>query len=158
MPSCDQIGVPLHFHSSMTSGSASLMNLRILLRVFPRQSPRSAILFEMSARPSAPIRIAVLRGGSWRFASPREYSKQGQSSVDRKEGMPLAQKLGHRRSQISEYVNGGVVFRELDMAAGASEWQATRVATIITSLPGVLLPTFGSGILPSQPSSAGVCK
>src|SRR3981189_3667070 len=48
MPSCDQTGVPIHFHSSTTSGSASLMSLRILLRVFPRQSPSSAILFEMS--------------------------------------------------------------------------------------------------------------
>src|ERR1700731_177831 len=49
MPSCDQIGVPIHFHSSTTSGSASLMSLRILPRVFPRQSPSSAILFEMSS-------------------------------------------------------------------------------------------------------------
>src|SRR5437870_13707502 len=49
MPSCDQIGVPIHFHSSTTSGSACLMSLRILLRVSPRQSPSSAILFEMSS-------------------------------------------------------------------------------------------------------------
>src|SRR4029450_10485796 len=54
MPSWDQTGVPgfvglTHFHSSTTSGSASLMSLRILPRVFPRQSPRSAILFEMSS-------------------------------------------------------------------------------------------------------------
>ena len=49
MPSCDQIGVPIHFHSSTAPGSASLMSLRILPRVFPRQSPRSAILFEMSS-------------------------------------------------------------------------------------------------------------
>src|SRR5213595_3524504 len=49
MPSCDQIGVPIHFHSSTTSGSASLMSWRILPRVFPRQSPSSAILFEMSS-------------------------------------------------------------------------------------------------------------
>src|SRR5437588_8435731 len=53
MPSCDQTGVPgllgfAHFHSSTTSGSASWMSLRILPRVFPRQSPSSAILFEMS--------------------------------------------------------------------------------------------------------------
>src|SRR5438105_7827523 len=52
MPSCDQTGVPgvlcfTHFHSSTTSGSASLISLRILLRVFPRQSPSSAILVEM---------------------------------------------------------------------------------------------------------------
>ncbi len=49
MPSCDQIGVPIHFHSSTTSGSACLISLRILARVFPRQSPRSAILFEISS-------------------------------------------------------------------------------------------------------------
>src|SRR5467141_1870539 len=49
MPSCDQIGVPIHFHSSRTSGSASLMSLRILLRVSPRQPPSSAILFETSS-------------------------------------------------------------------------------------------------------------
>src|SRR5580692_2262294 len=49
IPSCDQTGVPIHFHSSTTSGSASLMSLRILPRVFPRQSPSSAILFAMSS-------------------------------------------------------------------------------------------------------------
>src|SRR5258707_4460800 len=49
MPSCDQIGVPIHFHSSTTSGAASLMSLRILPRVSPRQSPSSAILFKMSS-------------------------------------------------------------------------------------------------------------
>src|ERR1700678_663476 len=49
MPSCDQTGVPLHFHSSTTSGSAFLMSLRIRLRVSPRQSASSAILFEMSS-------------------------------------------------------------------------------------------------------------
>src|ERR1700721_3048873 len=54
MPSCDQIGVPIHFHSSTTSGSASLMSLRIRLRVSPRQSPSSAILFEMSSDADSP--------------------------------------------------------------------------------------------------------
>src|SRR5499426_2413068 len=49
MPSCDQIGVPIHFHSSTTPGSASLMSLRILLRVSRRQSPSSAILCEISS-------------------------------------------------------------------------------------------------------------
>src|SRR5258706_8558862 len=54
MPSCDQTGVPgdealTHFTSSTTWGSAFLMSLRILRRVSPRQSPRSAIRFEMSA-------------------------------------------------------------------------------------------------------------
>src|SRR5204863_6579972 len=54
MPSCDQIGVPIHFHSSTTSGSASLMSLRILPRVSPRQSPSLAIRFEMSADADCP--------------------------------------------------------------------------------------------------------
>src|SRR5258705_10829092 len=54
MPSCDQTGVPIHFHSSMTSGSASLISLRILRRVSPRQSPSSAILFEMSFDADSP--------------------------------------------------------------------------------------------------------
>ena len=54
VPSCDQTGVPgdaglTHFHSSTTSGSASLMSMRILLRVSPRQSPSSAKLFEISS-------------------------------------------------------------------------------------------------------------
>src|SRR5271169_553521 len=47
MPSCDHTGMP-HFHSSTASGSAALISLRILLRVFPRQSPSSAILSEIS--------------------------------------------------------------------------------------------------------------
>src|SRR5579864_1249416 len=54
MPSCDQTGVPgvvglTHFHSSTTSGSASLMSARILPRVALRQSPSPAILSEMSS-------------------------------------------------------------------------------------------------------------
>src|SRR5689334_6301774 len=54
MPSCDQTGVPglfalTHFHSSTTSGSASLISVRILPSVFPRQSPSSATLFEMGS-------------------------------------------------------------------------------------------------------------
>src|SRR5438874_7247762 len=54
MPSCDQTGVPIHFHSSTTAGSACLISVRILLRVSPRQSPRSAILFEMSSEAGWP--------------------------------------------------------------------------------------------------------
>src|SRR5213079_1329800 len=54
MPSCDQTGVPIHFHSSTTCGSAALMSWRILPRVFPRQSPSSAILFEMSSAADWP--------------------------------------------------------------------------------------------------------
>ena len=49
MPSCDHTGVPIHFHSSTTSGSSSAMSLRILLSVAPRQSPSSVILCVMSS-------------------------------------------------------------------------------------------------------------
>src|SRR5215510_9109293 len=49
IPSCDHTGVPIHFHSSTTSGSASLMSVRILLKVSPRQSPSSVILLSISA-------------------------------------------------------------------------------------------------------------
>src|SRR5678810_1218155 len=52
MPSCDHTGF-IHFHSSTTSGSAALMSLRILPRVFPRQSPSSAIRSEMSSDAEA---------------------------------------------------------------------------------------------------------
>src|ERR1700730_8543872 len=68
MPSCDQIGVPIHFHSSTASGSASLMSLRILLRVFPRQSPSSAILFEMSSDADWPwLAPDFFMFSSWKF-------------------------------------------------------------------------------------------
>src|SRR5438309_784573 len=68
MPSCDQIGVPIHFHSSTTSGSASLMSLRILLRVSPRQSPSSAILLEMSPDADWPwLAPDLFMFSSWKF-------------------------------------------------------------------------------------------
>src|SRR5438270_3375183 len=54
MPSCDQTGVPIHFHSSTTSGSACVISVRIRLRVVPRQSPSSAILFEIRSDADRP--------------------------------------------------------------------------------------------------------
>src|SRR3954470_24293100 len=54
MPSRDQMGVPIHFHSSTAFGSASLISLRILASVSPRQSPSSAILFEISSDADCP--------------------------------------------------------------------------------------------------------
>src|ERR1700687_3226169 len=52
IPSCDHVGVPglvafTRFTSPTTSGSACLMSLRILLKVSPRQSPRSAIILSI---------------------------------------------------------------------------------------------------------------
>src|SRR5450755_2107638 len=68
MPSCDQTGVPIHFHSSTTSGSASLMSLRILLRVFPRQSPSWTIFFEMSSDADWPWLVSdFFKFSSWKL-------------------------------------------------------------------------------------------
>src|SRR6187200_2474349 len=53
-PLWDHTGVPIHFHSSTTSGSASLMRPRILARVSPRQSPNSAIFSLMSRDAASP--------------------------------------------------------------------------------------------------------
>src|SRR4029077_5803804 len=43
IPSRDHTGLPIHFHSSMISRSASRMLLRMLARVLPRQSVSPAI-------------------------------------------------------------------------------------------------------------------
>src|SRR5882724_13414502 len=68
MPSCDQTGVPIHFHSSTTSGSASLTSLRMLLRVSPRQSASSAIRFEMSSDADWPwLAPDFFMLASWKF-------------------------------------------------------------------------------------------
>src|SRR5436309_10851214 len=48
-PSWDHTGVPRHFHSSTTSGSASLMRARVLASASPLQSPSSAIRSLMSS-------------------------------------------------------------------------------------------------------------
>src|SRR5215467_15193471 len=57
-PSCDHTGTPLHFHSSTTSGSASLTKVRSRPSILPRQSPNSSILASIS------------REGDWLFGGP----------------------------------------------------------------------------------------
>src|SRR5437868_11291220 len=49
MPPWDQMGVPIHFHSSTISGSASCTMSRTFASVFPRQSPSSLILPSINA-------------------------------------------------------------------------------------------------------------
>ena len=48
IPACDHTGTPLHFHSSITSGSACLMRIRTRASVSPRQSLSSLILASIS--------------------------------------------------------------------------------------------------------------
>src|ERR1700712_1873936 len=56
-PSWDHTGVPIHFHSSRTSGSASVIRARILARVSPRQSPNSAIFSLISSEAAWPAAL-----------------------------------------------------------------------------------------------------
>src|SRR5215510_10238828 len=57
-PSCDHTGTPLHFHSSTTSGSACLINVRSRESILPRQSPSSLIL------------SSIIRDGDFPFSDP----------------------------------------------------------------------------------------
>src|ERR1700722_20266651 len=78
IPSRDQTGVPLHFHSSTTPGTASWISLRILARVSPRQSPSSAILFEISLDADcAWLGSGFFMSLSWKFRINRLYWRTG---------------------------------------------------------------------------------
>src|SRR5947199_2847498 len=76
IPSWDQVGVPglvgfTHFNSSTTSGSASWTRLRILLKVFARQSPSSAILSSISCDADWPwVEPDFFKFSSSRFSPP----------------------------------------------------------------------------------------
>src|SRR5580704_2725623 len=53
IPKCSHTGTPRHFHSSTTSGQASLMRARTRTSVSPRQSPNSLILPSISREGEA---------------------------------------------------------------------------------------------------------
>src|SRR5882724_6694576 len=55
IPWCDQTGVPIHFHSSVISGSASRISARMRARVSPRHPPRSRIRWSMSREAGFPV-------------------------------------------------------------------------------------------------------
>src|SRR5215471_14834277 len=107
-PPWDQTGVPIHFHSSTTSGSASFTSRRTLRSVSPRQSPSSLILssilaeagspppvllFFMVLVPSDPLahRLGVERALPVRLApadlgSERQEFRQGRGLVQERRG------------------------------------------------------------------------
>src|SRR5690349_900658 len=87
MPSCDHTGT-LHFHSSVTSGSASLISWRIRVSVSPRQSPSCAIRSEMSCDAdfirrfsAAKYRAHVLRGQNVVYPAKRSLLAHGERGV-----------------------------------------------------------------------------
>src|SRR4029079_7601901 len=62
MPSCDQTGTPViafdgffHFRSSIISGSASRINVRMRARVSSRQSPRARFRWSMDREGDLPV-------------------------------------------------------------------------------------------------------
>src|ERR1700694_1569177 len=59
IPSRDQTGTPLHFHSSTTSGSACLMSARTWASVLPLQSSSSLILASISREGDSPLVVAL---------------------------------------------------------------------------------------------------
>src|SRR5919201_1549696 len=101
IPSCDHTGT-LHFHSSMTCGSASLMSSRMRASVSPRQSASSAIRCEMSADADWPC---VAPGRFIRSAT--KYRAQilgGQDVVHPAKGSLLAhgeRRVAHRGERES---------------------------------------------------------
>jgi len=62
IPSWDQTGVPRHFHSSRTPGSATWMSRRTRARTAPRQSPSSwirLVMFADAESPSGPGAVVL---------------------------------------------------------------------------------------------------
>src|SRR4029077_16609113 len=55
IPWRDQTGVPIPFHSSITSGSASRINARMRARVSPRHPVRSRIRWSMNCEADLPV-------------------------------------------------------------------------------------------------------
>src|SRR5579871_247464 len=62
MPSRDQTGLPIHFHSSMISGSAARTLLRMLARVLPRKSVSFAISWSIRAEADSAGTDFVMAG------------------------------------------------------------------------------------------------
>src|SRR5215813_3573281 len=84
IPSCAQTGVPIHFHSSTTSGSAALMSVRILRKVSPRQSPSSAILLSISSDadwPSVELDFFMVSSSNFHCLATRSGRRCCQGNV-----------------------------------------------------------------------------
>src|SRR5215469_7326776 len=60
IPACDHTGTPRHFHTSTTSGSASLISARTRASVLPRQSPNSSIRASISREGDSPWGVPLL--------------------------------------------------------------------------------------------------
>src|ERR1700704_1945290 len=87
IPACDHVGTPLHFHSSTTSGSASLMSFRTRASVSPRQSLSSLILASIScegesSRSFEPLLLFVMVVVAF-FMVHRKVPSRGRQATQR---------------------------------------------------------------------------
>src|SRR5579859_795680 len=81
IPLWDQTGVPIHFHSSTTSGSASVISRRVLSRVAPRQSPSSAILCEIRSEADGPAASDFFIVESLQLTGPGSWAATPKSAL-----------------------------------------------------------------------------
>src|SRR5271169_1268221 len=113
IPSRDHTGLPIHFHSSMISRSASRMLLRMLASVLPRQSVSPAISW--SIRSDGFIGSLCLQFLS-RFHSLRKKSSNGMA-------------FPHPKSREGKYRNedksssGGVVWNLIKRTINITEYR-----------------------------------
>src|ERR1700681_2438525 len=100
IPSRDHTGLPIHFHSSMISRSASRMLLRMLANVLPRQSVSPAISWSIRSD-------GFIGSLSLQFLS-RFHSLRNKSSNDMTFPHPKSRKDNYRHEDQPS--SGGVVW------------------------------------------------
>src|SRR5712664_602616 len=81
MPPWDQTGVPIHFHSSRISGSATCTISRTFASVFPRQSPSSLILASMIAEADSTRTVLFMYS-----SNSRTYFSRAQRNLQPPQG------------------------------------------------------------------------
>src|ERR1022692_3087076 len=106
MPPWDQTGVPIHFHSSTTSGSASCMISRTFASVFPRQSPRSLILSSMNAEADSTGTGFFMYG-----SNSRTYFSCAQRNLHPPQVEATSGSLGRNSNSILRTTVGGSTLR-----------------------------------------------
>src|SRR3569832_616855 len=78
MPWCDHTGL-LHFHSSVTSGSASRISLRMRAKVSPRHPPSSRMRWSLSDDAGGSVAAAV--AGAFFVAGFRDLLALGRPAL-----------------------------------------------------------------------------
>src|ERR1700719_4945685 len=115
IPALDHTGLPIHFHSSMISWSASRMVLRTLASVFPRQSVSPAISWSIRSDGFiGSLRLQFLSGFRFLRKKSSKYMAfphpQSRKDHHRKEDKPsrrgVVWNFFKRTINITEYGKG----------------------------------------------------